>query len=324
MVPSVHRAKEQAKLSVCAIQLKSASNLMANYVFNNKDYIPGTNTSGVAVRTLLGSPISSYQKSSLPIQPQDWITPIIRDDIQLPNSRAKKLDIVNRQFQCPSLASNGETIKLYGEPNDLPEFATHLSTGSSYLMPSFFQYWGQNRFNDLIATNAHAQVGSDRWEVIVNHYQSKINQIGTPANKIMAADGARLVNQSSIQAEDIRNLPTLYGSFASAGAWLSESNEYGARDDSNNWNGTTIVDGSMSQGGNLRYSYRHKSKNHSLDAQGNNGKINALFFDGHVESLNDFQSRKIDYWYPKGGIINQRDYFDGIGMTNVDDEHVIN
>lgn len=322
LMPSFYKAREQARLSVCAVQLKSISTLMTTYVLDNKDYLPGTNTSGVAVRTLINSPISSFQKSKLPIQPQDWATPILRAEMELPQSRAKRLDIVNRQFSCPSLQQ--EQIEFYGEPADRPDFETHLSRGSSYLMPLPFQLWGTRHEGTMITRNVPAITGSHRWEAYSFTYQSKIGQVGNPSEKIMLADGSRYVNERGIQTEDINLLPPFYGSFASGGAWASSSDEYGPGNNSENWDGSEVATWSASRGQNLSHSYRHKNRIHSLDAQNNPGLINTLFFDGHIESLNDQKSRNIDYWYPKGSIVNRREYVDGLGMTNVPYRYTIN
>jgi prepilin-type processing-associated H-X9-DG protein len=40
-----------------------------------------------------------------------------------------------------------------------------------------------------------------------------------------------------------------------------------------------------------------------VTAQSNSGRINALFFDGHVASLNDRQSREPVLWYPSGATV---------------------
>ena len=47
--------------------------------------------------------------------------------------------------------------------------------------------------------------------------------------------------------------------------------------------------------------------------------MNAVFFDGHVERLDDRASRDIDRWYPTGSV-RSGDY---VGMTTVPAGYVI-
>jgi prepilin-type processing-associated H-X9-DG protein len=54
-------------------------------------------------------------------------------------------------------------------------------------------------------------------------------------------------------------------------------------------------------------------------AQDNRGCMNTLFFDAHVERLNDRESRQIELWYPTGSVVEDA----SCGMTDVDVGYVI-
>ena len=115
------------------------------------------------------------------------------------------------------------------------------------------------------------------WEVRVLRYKSRLGRVGTPAEKIAAADGTRFLRRDGILDFDHHQAPKWFGSFTSAGGWWRGSQAYGDLGDS--------------RGKNIPLSFRH------------NDGIEALFFDGHVEHLSRKAARKIDYWYPKGGTV---------------------
>jgi len=76
------------------------------------------------------------------------------------------------------------------------------------------------------------------------------------------------------------------------------------------------------QGRNLAWSYRHHSSSGRPLTDGvrsNSGEINALFFDGHVERLDDRQSRDIEYWYPSGSTVIEKSE----GLTDVPDNYKV-
>ena len=183
----------------------------------------------------------------------------------------------------------------------------------SYLMPVYFQYWGDNGgkrevlsamrgFEDSLIIKVRTHAAEPDWDVVVDNFVPNVTRIGTPAGKVFIADGTRFVTESGRVDHDVSPYPNWFGSFTSAGAWRSAGQAYGVKERTNNWDGRNVGGlGSEGKGRNLFYSYRH-GKRDKIDGScwNNRGKIGAAFFDGHVEVLSDRESRRIDLWYPKG------------------------
>ena len=121
---------------------------------------------------------------------------------------------------------------------------------------------------------------------------------------------------------DVSLYPQNFGAFTSSGAWWYGSTAYGPRVGSQTYGGQTVSSNSQAEkeGKNLPLSYRHGcGATGSGTAQDNSGTINALYFDGHVDSMGDRQSREIHLWYPSGSIVQSPNE----GMTEAHSNDVI-
>lgn len=230
--------------------------------------------------------------------------------------------------------------------------------GCSYLMPTYFSMWGSDQFQILtFIPSAHIPVGSkvvpQSWEVQNQDYLSRIDSVGPPAQKVFVADGTRYLDAGGRLSTNVSPDPTYLGDFTTMAPWWAGSTAYGVARNTLNWDGDVLSVGSPSDGDNLPLSYRHPAFA-SLDgtgsmegqqpatlisdgspailpgsgspsspqtgaAQDNHGAINTLFFDGHVERLNDRQSREISLWYPTGSVVAE----ESEGMTSLPVGYVI-
>lgn len=304
LLPSLKRARDHAKTVKCAAQLRGFGNAFATYFTEYDQWIPGRNTSGMATWAagLRGQP-EPLSRSDIPVQTYDWMTPIFRSETQLPANRAKRFRTLLEYYACPAVnfrailyvdRSTGEQQpidhSLFVE--EVEKVGTYL--GISYLMPVHFQQWGQKE-NKLVGMHPevpypyNAQLNPTDWEVRVDAYRSRLGQVGTPAEKLAAGDGTRYLTRRAILDFDHDHMPSIFGSFASAGGWWRGSTAYGDRY-------------SPSTGLNRPLSFRHRDG------------INGLFFDGHVTYLSQKNARKIDYWYPKGGVVRKSQE----GLTDFD------
>ncbi len=245
----------------------------------------------------------------------------------MPSVRAERFKFLLQKFRCPSLTySSG----LYGSAPDLKEFQKQAPWPAvSYLMPVYFQYWGQRNQRVLcydekikaIPVMTKAAPDYPDWEVRVDDYVPRIDRVGAAARKIFAADGTRYVTYSTFIDIEVAPIPNWNGAFADWGAWYCGSQAYGVKSDTLNWDNLPVPDGSESQGQNLTVSYRHGGQAGCLsgDAHDNRGLINAVFFDGHVERLTDRQSRQVHLWYPSGTVVQNP----SSGMTDVPVGYVV-
>jgi prepilin-type N-terminal cleavage/methylation domain-containing protein/prepilin-type processing-associated H-X9-DG protein len=344
LLPSLASARDQAKAIKCSAQLSGLGRGLASYTAEFNDWIPGMNTSGVAMRAkyykMAGHP-EALRPPQIPIQPQDWITPLLSLEAELPNSRAKRLQIVTETYKCPAMA--GITSIPYPDTYD----ATHTPdkadfeavtswTALSYLMPASVQYWGANyaprpesnypgqpvgRDEQYTQRAIYAQTIPSFFEITYAGYISRMERVGPAAQKVFAADGTRFLAASNLLDHDVAAQPEYFGSFATSGGWWAGSTAYGVRSGSKNWDGDAVTVGSESGGRNLGLTYRHRVRRGAVntDATSNKGAINAVFFDGHAESMSDQRSRKIDFWYPKGAVVTKP----GEGMTTEGQGYVI-
>lgn len=299
LLPSLKRARDQAKAVKCGALQHGFGNAFSTYYTEYQNWIPGRNTSGMAtwVAGYAGQP-EPLSHSDIPVQTYDWMTPILRSETQLPANRAKRFRLLLEHYACPAVnfrailwidRSSGEK-----QPIDHDLFLEEVDSGGaflggSYLMPIHFQMWGQNEQRIIgmypkapVPYNSQRNPGPPRpWEVEVLAYRSRLEKVGSPSEKIAVSDGTRYLNRRLVLDFDHDDTPRIFGAFTTAGGW---------------WRGSTAFGEGRynpSQGKNIPFTFRHHDG------------IRALFFDGHAESLSRKHARKIDYWYPKGGVVTK-------------------
>lgn len=323
LVPNLGKARENARAVICGQTERQFANGLAIYFSENSDYIPGLNTSGVALRAKKNvmSDLTTINNPRIPLQLTDWISPIIAGTQELPGTRIARFKVILDRFRC---ASQRLTSAIYaGSDAQVPEGVTAFTQAGpwpavSYMMSTYFQCVGQQQAGTylgelegspqkIVATAAQAN-----WEVVVNDYWPRLGNVGPPARKVFVADGTRYVPAGSLPLDhDVSPIPRQYpqlGSFTDSSPWWEGSTAYGVSGESGSqtWDGLTVGRGSPSNGANLGVSYRHGGSPPPASgrAQDNRGQINAVFFDGHVERMNDRESRAIHLWYPSGATVN--------------------
>ncbi|MBE7457620.1 MAG: prepilin-type N-terminal cleavage/methylation domain-containing protein [Phycisphaerae bacterium] len=332
LLPSLHSAREQAKGVKCGAQMKGMGSGFAGYFTENLDWIPGINTSGIAPRSAQPTfgdtqAQAALQQSTTPMQTFDWITPITTYSMTLPERRPERwLDLLD-YWQCPSVAPDGPiTYGTFPPGEDRQQWEDAMQrkpfTTCSYLMPASFQYWGRNYSTTILkkfenGSYFRAATWNASWEVEINEFVSKVDRVGTPADKIAIADGTRFLGLDGgalVHDQDITPWEDTFGAFSSQPAWWTGSREYGvARTDRTN-DGRPVARSSPTEGENMKWAYRHGS---GRDVW--NKSINSLFFDGHVARLKNRESREIRYWYPKGAVVKKPNE----GMTLVPMDYVV-
>jgi prepilin-type processing-associated H-X9-DG protein len=329
LLPSLRGAREAARAAVCGQNMRQFANGLGIYNAENDDWIPGYNTSGVANRALFWKSFSDdtvFNSPKMPVQPHDWMTPIIAPMMEITASWADRYYFLLDEFRCPSqnqscIAWGGGTAaykNMMQELEPLPAI--------SYLMPVYFQYVGRREDGRPLATvedigwPVSAVAADENWDVRVETYIPRLTRVGRQAaRKIFVADGTRYLDFTGILDIDPSPVPTYFGSFSSSGAWRGASTAYGVKHGSLNWDNQSVGGGSSGDGKNLGLSYRHGggAGNGADTAQNNKGQINALFFDGHVARLNDRESRTPEFWYPTGAEVTTPG--GGMTATNVGD-----
>ena len=146
LLPSLQSAREQARAAKCGSHLRSLGNGLNAYFAENNDWIPGVNTSGVALSALATTAPrfpDVLRRPGLPVQTYDWISPLTRYDGEYGDTRAKRFQFLLNYYHCPSQVQIESDI--FQAPPDSGDF-NELEGGwvaVSYLMPAYFQYWGK-------------------------------------------------------------------------------------------------------------------------------------------------------------------------------------
>jgi len=295
LLPSLKRARDQAKALKCGSQLHGLGRGLHIYGVENDEWIPGRNTSGFdtwVASQPVGGAMERLSRAQIPVQTFDWMTPILRVTTTLPANRPQRFRTIFDEYRCASV--NFKSVVFTGSaPPDNVLFAQDVARygpyfGVSYLMPVHFQYWGRADaakryvgYHPTAPTTLGLPVAAnpDFYEVRIDRYRSRLNAVGAPAEKIAVADGTRFLPSHNVLDFDHHQNPQWFGSFTCAGGWWRGSQAWG------------VSPYNDSRGKNLPLSYRHYDG------------MEAMFFDGHVERLSQRQSRKIDYWYPRGGVV---------------------
>jgi len=244
LLPSLKSARESARAVVCGQRLRDLGNGMQTYFTENKDWIPGVNTSGVKLRAVEGKP-SEYYNPKMPVQSWDWITPSMSPGLQMQPLRAKRFKEILTDFSCPSQ----RMYRTYFYPaglNVCADKADFLAdpdgwTSLSYLMPVQFQYWGTQHKDALLAShtiNSALKIKAlttPDWEVVADTYKSMVTQVGAASTKVAAADGTRYLEADLSLDFDPGEAPGLFGAFTAGGAWWPGAVASGAQPSSQTW-----------------------------------------------------------------------------------------
>jgi prepilin-type processing-associated H-X9-DG protein len=125
-------------------------------------------------------------------------------------------------------------------------------------------------------------------------YAPKLNKVGPLSGKIYIADGARYSNADTPPDIDLSVRGSGGGAFSDIGAFTSRTNGWDrSRAPGNSARGS--VDARI-------YAFRHGRVNQN--GPSDEYRLNAGFFDGHVETLGDLQASNPNYWMPTGSEYN--------------------
>ena len=323
LLPSLTCAREAARGTRCGTLLKSLGTGLTQYALQNGEWLPGVNTTGVAIRQYKFAGPVAIANPKLPVQSFDWITPIIDPErSDLGANRAERFYNIIREYKCPSQATINSVI--FQMPPDGADFVKVEQlygawTALSYLQPAYFQYWGQNKETAIVGSYVPnnlpmpAQIHAKSWEVNSKDFVSRLDRVGPPSRKIAAADGTRYLDSSGLLDHDVLPAPDLFGSFTDSGGWWWGATAYGAAQGTQTWGNQTIGYAQPGGGLNLPLSYRHGCYDRgrvTKSVRDNIGTMNAMFFDGHVAKMSDRASRELVYWYPSRSVVTKPE-----GMT---------
>lgn len=283
LLPALGRARASSwAIKDLAMQKQLVTGLI-NYAGSNNQFIPGLNTSGLRLKTLeAASDRPLNNRTSLPVQNWDWLISAVDTDT-LPQNRDDRFIAMMKQFADPAMRENPTPTS-----NSLSDFKDKVAAnnginGVSYIMPAGF-VWGGGTMNQEQGAKVTLWVApkNERNDIkLPSNYLPRIDLVGSQTRKIATVNGYRTLTDKGseidgrIWIEPDSTEPDQYGAFVDRGAVLKNSWSYGDKDS-----------GLITAGANLGLAYRHSKK------------LNASFWDGHADSLDERESRNPVYWYP--------------------------
>ena len=320
LLPALGKARNAAQNVKCQSNIKQILYAMRIYASENGDSIVGSPWTSsrflysdvlndVAAKDSTGT---VYSKTNMPavVNALDWQSPIaklISPTVFNGNNAAGTT--TPTLYDAPDVAS----IALrYAAIRDLPVFRCPLNSFIAVpygvvpitvgTMPSYTAAFGF-LIEHYSAAEATSTYGRDytldytgNFEVPAT-YNVKVSKVGNPSQKIFCADGAKYISNSAQSVPDINcTFETAFGTLSDVGACFQSSTSWVRNDSPSD---TTAV--KISGPDPRLFAYRHGT---TASGQADDAyRFNAGFFDGHVESMGDFQSTNPTYWFPRGTLI---------------------
>lgn len=299
VVPTVMRIRRAAQTAGCAANLRQVLFAMRAYTLDDPNgRIPGGPvTTGRFLFNANWTANPAYGNANCPGVSQiwDWMAPLAKYlQIGAPaggsiSDRVARFDLLRRQpaFTCPANDVYAPAYTGTGGPaasNDLvPSYATATQF---HLLPT--GTGGRAGLAGVIEGSADLTPPAK--------YEPLFVRIGQPGEKIFVADGARYSNADSPPDVNLDYDSPGGGAFGDMGPWSNKTNC---------WDRSHAA-GNVSRGAvDARiYAFRHgvRAQFGPTDAY----KLNAGFFDGHVETLGDLQASDPHLWMPRGSYYNPK------------------
>ena len=287
LLPALNKARQAAQSIKCASNLRSITQAMLMYAGENNGYFPGSCAS--SARFLFKPDWSSspnYSAGHCPFicQNWDWQSPLAKylgielDYGPSQASRTARFETLrsNPIFLCPS--NDIIAGPFGGSPVSVGQMVSYGISTNFFLLP---------------ATTPGGSVGTTKGSSGLSSppgYVPKLNKVGSGSSKIFAADMARFSNGATPPDIDLNYIASGGGAFGDIGAFTSSSNS---------WDRSHAFGNAPKGKIDARiYAFRHGTD--KQNGATNSYRMNAGFFDGHVESLNDLDASNPALWLPEG------------------------
>jgi prepilin-type N-terminal cleavage/methylation domain-containing protein len=334
LLPALNKARRAAMTIKCLANLRSLAQAMQIYATEYRgSIVGGGSTSGATffpqqfTTAIINATPAAYNSTNVPgwapIYPSDYITPMLLEMrisanvITLPGPHVDALiDPVaaNRyvqyvnipQFHCPSydqyvspnMSSNGSSAFAGRIP------ALSYVTAWAFVLNGPF---GSPDFGGVTSVTRISSGANNGWPQTPFSYVPRLAKVGDAATKIFMADGAK---GFIYKVGPTGTAAAAYGSYdlsvppEGSGQWYDDTNgSTGSFTDLGPW---SLISGAYDRSMNpvnggaghpndpRQMAYRHGgTKNGTF-------RMNAVFFDGHAETLDEIQSANPSLWLPKG------------------------
>ena len=285
LMPALSAAKRRASGIACAANLRTILQGMHLYASQYNNAIPGSPlTTGAH---LLRSPASQNDAPDVS-QIYDYQAPIaamfkkrFNRGSTIADRQERFLSLINDPlFTCP----DNDIIATPYTGDGGPGFPTSRWISYSTALPFLVLSFDPKQAGETGRTRARSEYSPPAG------YFPKINRIGPSSQKIYIADGGRYCDGNQPPTMNLHYQATHGGAYSDRGAWTAWSRAWDRGKAPGN-NGGGPLDA-------RQYSFRHGSRTPGGPA--NSFRLNAGFFDGHVESMGDLEVANPEFWAPRG------------------------
>ena len=277
LLPALGAARRAAQAAVCLGNERSLGQAVAAYVTDERNFLPGPNTSGAYLRQN-----NAYQSNrpNEPVQSWDWISPTLGNAIGFSSDPvARYRDIFQTEFKCPAndlfydAKYTGPDIGI--DPTSLPvsSYTSSLGFQGGTAHGQFFPVWPITSALELPENTG-----------------SRLDNMGPPSIKMWAMDGSRYVDTNGRITFDTETDGNVQGAnFMTRSPAVATSASSGSPHRVDNQG--QLVEASKRTG------FRHSEK------------MNGVFLDGHATSFDNDSARAPEYYFPSGSKITNTSFF---------------
>lgn len=287
-IPVLSGARASAHRAACAVTMRNLHIGMATFARDNLDQIAGVNTTGRRYLSVNAIRLIGDTQPDTPTTTFDWMSPILGNAHALPRNRAQRTAHLFEHFACPSTMRNADALWGYA-PDRVPHFEPMLRDQQfrqiSYLSPASFHLAGRDYL-----TQGYKVWGWRGPAIPPDRYAPTLRRVGAVASeKVFLADGTRYLTASGVLDFDVHPDPEYFGSFTSSSPIYVASTAYGDKPRDAQF---------AAESGGPR---GHVSENNRALSYRHNGDINVAYFDGHVGTMSESESKTdASPWYPGG------------------------
>ena len=291
LLPSLAKARRTANNVKCAANLRSIMQGVHMYAAQNRDFYPGGPLS--TGRHLFKDDFSTnpaFSQTNCPsiVTVFDWMSPVAKmmgltfNEGPTLSDRLERFETLRTHpaFQCP------EASQILAGPYT-------GGGGPACKVDVIMSYASGNQFH-LGSSGTGGKEGTTQASPSLTSptgWAPKLGNVRNSATKVFVADGARYSNPTQPPDIDLDYVGAGGGPFGDIGAFCSSSNC---------WNRTAAPGNGGSGNDSRLYVFRHGATQPKLS--GGAYRLNAAFFDGHVESLDDLSASNPALWMPTGSL----------------------
>jgi len=306
LLPSLAKARRAANTVKCAANLRSILQGMQIYASQNNGAIPGSGWttarfvySDPGTATFAAGFTSSSANYPTVCQIWDWMCPIARmagvryDESPTDAARVARYEQLRKYqgFVCPE--NQILTIPFTTQPQPAIDITASYCTVFAFLV--------QHADNTASSNPAVDRTLGDAFNNPPSGYNVRTSRVGDASRKIYVADGAKFSTTATPPDVDLTFTGRSGGAFADTGAWSKFSRSW----DRGLAPGNTPNSAPTFEARSFAYRHGGNQRGGKADLF----RMNAGFFDGHVEAIGDLESANPSFWAPKGSALAVSDMY---------------